>query len=99
MRERLNRIEKARAERLNREIAASSKSDQIRAYISKMRIRLSDVAPAEREHLIVWCDWAAARADRLDPATNLQLITGLEDEHDGFSWAQRGSSPLPGGCS
>ena len=86
VRERLNRIEKARAERLNGEIAASNQADQIRAYISKVRARLGDVAPADRDRLIAWCDWPEARADSLDPASNFALIIEAGDERNGFGW-------------
>jgi len=85
-REQLARLEKARAERLDHEISASLQADRIRAYVSKVRTGLNDVASADRERLIAWCDWAEARADGMDPATNLGLIAGLDDERDGIGW-------------
>lgn len=85
-RERLIRIEKARAERLDRELAAARHANDIRCYVSRVRGGLDNVLEAERERLAAWCDWASARADRLDPAANVKLIVGLDDERDGYGW-------------
>jgi len=42
-------------------------------------IELSD---EEHERLEGWCEWAEARADRVDPITNPSNVRGLGDRSD-----------------
>jgi hypothetical protein len=84
--ERVARIEKARVERLDRELAATRHAEDIRSYVSRIRESLTGVPEDGLEHLLAWCDSAEARADRVDPATNLELIKGFDDERDGRGW-------------
>ncbi|TAK74118.1 MAG: hypothetical protein EPO16_11390 [Dehalococcoidia bacterium] len=84
--ERLARIQKARIERLDRELAAARYAEDIRRYVTRIRARLTEASEDQREQLLAWCEWAEARADRVDPATNLGLIKGFDDERDGRGW-------------
>jgi len=82
----LARIQKARIERLDRELAAARYAEDVRGYVSRIRERFTEASEDQREHLLAWCEWAEARADRVDPATNLNLIKGFDDERDGRGW-------------
>ncbi|MDP3207750.1 MAG: hypothetical protein Q8M65_01250, partial [Rhodoglobus sp.] len=77
--ERLARIQKARIERLDRELAAARYAEDVRGYVARIRERFTEASEDQQEHLLAWCEWAEARADRVDPATNLGLIKGFDD--------------------
>lgn len=76
------RIQRARAEWLDREVAAWQEAERIREYVARLRARISTSPKDERERLAAWCDWASERADQLDPTTNAQGAVGLDDVQD-----------------
>jgi len=81
-RERLKRIEKARASRLSTEISAWRLAVAAREYVSALRARLPELSGDDRTRVEAWCEWIDEWGRRSDPALNVGLIRGLDDEHD-----------------
>lgn len=81
-RERLKRIEKARVSRLSTEISAWRLAAAAREYVSALRARLPELSGDDRTRVEAWCEWIDEWGRRSDPALNVGLIRGLDDEHD-----------------
>ncbi len=81
-RERLQRIEAARVERLKTGIASWRLAQETREYVAALRQRLPGLSDEDRERIVAWCDWAEAWADRTDPVANFSRIRGFDDEQD-----------------
>jgi hypothetical protein len=87
-RERLQRIESARVERLQNGIASWRLAQETREYVAALRQRLPDLLPEDAARISEWCDWAAGWAERTDPVVNVARIRGLDDERDQLHFAR-----------
>jgi hypothetical protein len=87
-RERLQRIEKARVGRLSTEIAAWRLAAAAREYSSMLRTRVTRLSGDDRARVEGWCDWIDEWSQESDPALNVGLIHGLDDEHDQYSYSR-----------
>ncbi len=83
-REQLERIEKARLSRLRTEIDVWRLAAEARDYVAALRVRLPELAEADRQRIAAWCDWADAWSARADPIVATDKIRGLDDERDRF---------------
>jgi len=81
-RERLARIEEARAKRLASEIASWRHADEIREYVIALRKRITELPHEQQDELERWCEWAETWAERFDPIVNTARIAGLDDVRD-----------------
>jgi hypothetical protein len=87
-RERLQRVESARVERLKNGIASWRLAQETREYVAALRERLPDLSPEDVARISEWCDWAADWAERIDPVANVTRIRGLDDERDQLHFAR-----------
>jgi hypothetical protein len=84
-RERLERLEKARVERLEAELSRLRLVRQARQYSGELRRRLPQLEPPDRDRIGDWCDWIDSWCEAHDPSTNPAVVQGLvadaEQEH------------------
>jgi hypothetical protein len=80
-RERRQRLERARIERLLKDAAAFQQAGAIREYVKAIRLALSSREACSAEELGRWTQWALSEADRIDPAVGGAFLTAMRDEN------------------
>jgi hypothetical protein len=84
-RAKLERVERARIERLLNESTNFDRAEQVRRYMDAVRARLPGLHEEDRNRISAWCEWVENWIQRADPVANPHLITGLDDDRDSAS--------------
>lgn len=78
-RERLQRLEQARIDRLLKAASDLRTANYIREYVAAVQSAIASRNGPASSRIHEWVAWAFAQADRIDPLTNDEILNAMDE--------------------